>query len=71
MLLPRTFPYDKHNYTLYLTFHYIEMINLEENPPSIYQEFMKGNFMVQVSDDNPFGKLEVDKVIVNHHQQRY
>ena len=24
---------------------------------------MKGNFSFQVSDDNPFGKLEVDKVI--------
>ena len=24
---------------------------------------MKGNFSVQVSDDNPFKKLEVDKVI--------
>ena len=63
MLLPWTFTYDKHNYTRYLTFHYIEMINLEENHPSIYQEFTKGNFSVQVFDNNPFGKLEADKVI--------
>ena len=63
MLLRRTFAYDRHNYARYLTFQYIEMINLEENHPSIYQEFMKGNFSVQVSDNNPFGQLEADKVI--------
>ena len=63
MLLPLTFAYDNHSYARYLTFHYIEMINLEEDHPSVYQEFMKGNFSVQVSDDNPFGKLESDKVI--------
>ena len=39
------------------------MINLEENHPSIYQELMKGNFSVQVSDDHPLGKLKPDKVI--------
>ena len=39
------------------------MINLEENHPSIYQKFMKGNFSVQVFDNNPFRKFEADKVI--------
>ena len=63
MLLPWTFAFDRHNCACYLMFHYIEMINLEENHPSIYQEFMKGNFSVQVSDNNPFRKLESDKVI--------
>ena len=29
--------YDRHNYARYLTFHYIEVINLEENHQSIYQ----------------------------------
>ena len=56
MLLSWTFAYDRHNYAGYLTFHYIEMINLEENHPSIYQEFMKGNFSVQVPGNNPLGK---------------
>ena len=56
MLLLYAFAYDKQNYTCYLTLHYIEMINSEENHPSIYQEFMKGKFSVQVSDVNPFGK---------------
>ena len=61
--LPWTFAYGRHNYAHYLMFHYMGMINLEENHPSIYQEFMKGNFQVQISDNNPFGKLEADKVI--------
>ena len=39
------------------------MINLKENHPAIYNEFMRGNFSVQVSDNNPFRKLEADKVI--------
>ena len=63
IFLPWTFAYDIHNYARYLIFHYIEMINLEENHPSIYQKFMKGNFLVQVFDNNPFGKFEADKVI--------
>ena len=63
IFLPWTFAYDIHNYARYLTFHYIEMINLEENHPSLYQKFMKGNFSVQVFDNNPFGKFEADKVI--------
>ena len=63
MLLSWTFAYNRHNYARFLTFHYIEMINLEENHPSIYQEFMKGNFSVQVSDNNPLGKWKADKVI--------
>ena len=63
MLLPWTFAYDRHNYARYLTFHFIEIIHLKERHPSIYQKFMKGNFLVQVSYDNPFGKLEAAEVI--------
>ena len=44
IFLPWTFMYDRHNCAHYRTFHYIEMINLEENHPSTYQVFMKGNF---------------------------
>ena len=40
MPLPLTFAYVRHNYTRYLTFNYIEMINLEENHLSMYQEFI-------------------------------
>ena len=39
------------------------MVNLEENHRYIYDDFMKGNFSVQMSDNNTFGRLEADKVI--------
>ena len=41
----------------------MEMTNLEEQHKVIYDEFMKGNFSIQLSDTNPFGKQEADKVI--------
>ena len=39
------------------------MIVLEEDFPEVYREFMEGKFAVQLSDFNPFGKIEPDKVI--------
>ena len=54
MLLPWTFAYIN-NYARYLRFHYIAIINLEENHPPIYEQLMKGNFSVQVSNGNLFG----------------
>ena len=41
----------------------MEMVNLEENHRCIYDDFMKGNFSVQMWDNNIFGRLEADKVI--------
>ena len=41
-----------------------EMLNLELNQPSsIHKEFMQGNFSVQLSSANTFGRLEADEVI--------
>ena len=31
--------------------------------PELYQEFKKGNFSIQLSDTNPFGRRESDKVM--------
>ena len=39
------------------------LLNLEENYPSVQCEFIKSSFAVQMSSDNPFGKMEADKVI--------
>ena len=61
-LLPWTFVYDRQNYARYLSIHFMEMTNLEEKHKVIFDEFMKGNFTVQLSDKNPFGKQEADKV---------
>ena len=40
-----------------------EMLTLETSHPEIYQEFKKGNFSVQLSETNPFGRCEPDRVI--------
>ena len=63
LLLPWTFAYDRQNYARYLTLHFMEMLHLEENHKFVYDEFMKGRFSVQLSDNNPFGQQEADKVI--------
>ena len=39
------------------------MLNLDRPHPSIYEEFLNGNFTVQQSLTNTFGKLETDVVI--------
>ena len=43
--------------------HYRELAHLENDFPDIYREFEDGNFSVQLSPDNPFGRMEADKVI--------
>ena len=63
VLLPWTFAYDRQNYARCLSSHFMEMTNLKEQHKVIYDEFMKGNFSIQFSDANPFGKQEADKVI--------
>ena len=59
--LPWAYAYDRQNYACYLTLHLMEMVNLEENHRCIYDDFMKGNFSVQMSDKTC--RLEADKVI--------
>ena len=62
-ILPWVFAYDRQNYARYLTLHFMDLLNLEENYPGVHCEFIKGSFAVQMSSDNPFGKMEADKVI--------
>ena len=40
-----------------------EMFTLETSHRKIYQEFKKGKFSVQLSETNPFGRCEADRVI--------
>ena len=61
--LPWAIACDRQNYARYLTLHLMEMVNLEENHRCIYDDFMKGNISIQMSDNNTFGRLEPDKVI--------
>ena len=62
-ILPWVFAYDRQNYARYLTLHFMDLLNLEENYPSVHCEFIKDSFAVQMSSDNPFGKMEANKVI--------
>ena len=60
-LIPWCFSYDKLNYAQYLPVYYAEMTNLATDHPEIYQEFQKGNFSVQLTAGNPFGRIPVDQ----------
>ena len=62
------FAYDKQNYARYLKLHFMDLINVEENYPSVHCGFIKGGFTVQMSSRKPFGKMEDDKVIKNNNQ---
>ena len=57
------FAYDNFNYARYLTPFLGEMLNLEVDHPEIYNALVEGNFSVQLSDGNTFGRLEADKFI--------
>ena len=61
--LPWFFAYDRTNYSRYLTTHLNELLALESTHPDVYNEFQKGNFSVQISESNTFGRMEADKVI--------
>ena len=61
--LPWFFAYDRPNYSRYLTAHYYDLVALETKHPHVYEQFQDGNFSVQVSEANPFGRVEADKVI--------
>jgi hypothetical protein len=37
------------------------MTNLPNTNPDVYEAFQNGLFSVQLSDDNPFGKVPVDQ----------
>ena len=62
-IIPYTFAYDNINYARYLTSMFSEMLTLEDDFPEIYEEFVAGNFAVQLSNDGRFSRTEPDKVI--------
>ena len=39
------------------------MLSIENSHLEVYEEFFNGNFVVQLRETNPFGKMELDKVI--------
>ena len=62
-IIPYTFAYDNINYARYLTVMFSEMLTQEDDFPEICEEFVTGNFAVQLSNDGRFSRTEPDKVI--------
>ena len=62
-MLPWVLAYDRYNYARYLTLYFVNMLNLESSHPEIYGELLNGNFAVQQSITNTFGKREPGKGI--------
>ena len=71
-LIPWCFAYDKLNYARYMSPYCARMTNLPEKNPRVYESFNAGQFSVQMSKNNPFGRIPVDratKVTVNKDTQ--
>jgi hypothetical protein len=62
-IIPYTFAYNNFNYARYLPAMLGDMLQLPTEFPEIYEEFMKGNFTAQLSDNGKFARTETDKVI--------
>ncbi|KAL8580891.1 hypothetical protein ACOMHN_039591 [Nucella lapillus] len=71
-MIPWCFAYDRLNYARYLPAYYAQMTNLAASQPEIYKAFKDGNFSVQLTESNPFGRIPVDQtteVTVNRDTQ--
>ena len=62
-MIPWCFAYDKLNYATYISPYYAQMTNLPEKIPRVYETFKAGQFSVQMSNNNPFGRIPVDQAI--------
>ncbi|XP_041948124.1 uncharacterized protein LOC121709114 [Alosa sapidissima] len=62
-MIPWCFAYDKMNYARYLSPYFAQMTNLQEKYPSVYEAFKAGQFSVQLSNNNTFGRIPVDQAI--------
>ncbi|KAL8624130.1 hypothetical protein ACOMHN_036133 [Nucella lapillus] len=72
LMIPWCFAYDRLNYARYLPAYYAQMTNLAASQPEIYKAFKDGNFSVQLTESNPFGRIPVDQtteVTVNRDTQ--
>ena len=62
-LITWCFAYDKVNYARYLSAYYAQMTTVPETYPRVYGAFNSGQFSVQISSNNPFGRVPVDQTI--------
>ena len=52
------------NYARCLPAYLSEMTHLEETHPEAHEFLKSGGFLVQISDQNPFGRVPVDQTCV-------
>ena len=62
-MLPYTFGYDHVNYAKYLIAMLGDMLRLAEDFSDVYEEFLNGNFVTQLTSDLKLSRVETDKVI--------
>ena len=55
------FAYDNVNYARYLPAYLSEMTHLEETNPEAHEFLKSGGFLVQIGDQDPFGRVPVDQ----------
>lgn len=59
-LVPWMFAMDHTNYARWLPIHIKDMVQLQERVPSVHQEFLQGNFVVQKSN-HVFSNIAIDQ----------
>ena len=64
-IIPWAFAYDRFNYSRYLLVFLCDILELPTSHPDVYAAFLDGNFSVQLSETNTFGRNEADKTIEN------
>ena len=63
LIIPYAFAYDHINYARYLTSMLGDLLKLPTEFPDIYEEFLHGNFVAQLTEGTKFARVETDKVI--------
>ena len=48
-MLPYLFANDSIHYSKWVTIHYCDMMNLQQNSPDVYEQFDKGHFVLNES----------------------
>ena len=60
-MIPWCFAYDKLNYARYMSPYYAQMTHLPDKNPRVYEAFKAGQFSVQMSNNNHFGRIPMDQ----------
>ncbi len=62
-MLPWYFVYNRTNYCRYLSAYYVEMLDLPNTHPDVYERFLAGEFCVQRQEAHGFAQVECDITI--------